>query len=167
MAWEIIHQHQADVGSFRLAGDAQPAGEFVTYSGFLIAEVDAEVEGRCVVRLRRPTATSGPTEAMAQIDTVVGEPLRVRIPLGSVVLSTDPANTEGAFSVTLAWVSRQRVIQDDVIRQRIRDALVYTRTRLQEFPNNQRFLAATWQAIGDELAAQVSQKVVGGTIEPS
>ena len=148
----------------RVGGDATVVGEFAEITGSLVMEVDSQVGGRCVARLTRPNATSGPTEQTVQIDVEVGEVSRVRIPLGTVTVSTDP-NSENYVGVSASWVSRERIIQDAVVAERIRKALTYTYNRLADFPNNQKMNVATWETIADELAAEVAQKVVGGTIE--
>ena len=160
----IASSGSPESASIRVGGDGLAVGDFHEITGSLVMEVESQVGGRCVARLTRPNATSGPTEQTVQIDVEVGEVSRVRVPLGALVVSTDPASVN-YVGVGMSWVSRERIIQDAVVAERIRRALTYTRGRLLEFPNNQRFAVATWETIGNELAAEVAQKVVGGTIE--
>lgn len=148
----------------RVGGNGTPVGEFFEIVDHLVMEVESRVGGRCVARLTRPNATAGATELTVQLDVEPGETSRVRVPLGALVVSTDPAS-ENFVGVGASWVSRERIMQNAVVAERIRKALMYTRNRLGDFPANQRMLAATWQTISDELAAEVAQKVVGGTIE--
>jgi hypothetical protein len=149
------------VGTRLDEGVSVPVFEFTTA---VFMEVDSQIGGRCIARFTRPNALSGPTELTVQLDAAPGEIARVRVSLSTLTASTDPAS-QNYLGVSLAWVSYERAIQDAVVAERIRRALQYTRNRLLDFPAAERQLVATWEIIADELAAQVSQKVVGGTIE--
>lgn len=148
-------------GTHFLEGIVVPTYQIITR---LIMENNTQVGGRCIARLTRPNALSGQTEFTVQLDADPGEVTRVEIPLGPIVVSTDPSS-ENFVAASLSWVSKERTIQDAVVAERIRNALTYTYNRLQEYPNNQKMLTTTWMTISDELAAKVAQKVVGGTIE--
>jgi len=164
MAVVIASAGSVESALIRVGGDGTVVGDFHEFTTALFMEVESQVGGRCVARFTRPNATSGPAEQTVQIDVAIGEVARVRIPLGTLTASTDPVS-ENYVSVSMSWVSFERIIQDAVVAERIRRALTYTRTRLLDFPSSERGLESTWTIIADELAAQVSQKVVGGTIE--